>query len=54
VRPTTTDAFPRPAHRPAYSVLDLGSWRAAGLALLPPWEESVRACLTELGVASPA
>ncbi|GAB3365677.1 dTDP-4-dehydrorhamnose reductase [Modestobacter lapidis] len=54
VLPTTTDAFPRPAPRPAYSVLDLDSWADAGLPALPPWETSVRACLAELGVASPA
>jgi dTDP-4-dehydrorhamnose reductase len=54
VLPTTTDAFPRPAHRPAYSVLDPASWAAAGLAALPPWQESVRACLTDLGVTSRA
>jgi dTDP-4-dehydrorhamnose reductase len=46
---TTTDAFPRPAHRPAYSVLDPDSWTAAGLPALPPWQESLRACLAQLG-----
>jgi dTDP-4-dehydrorhamnose reductase len=46
---TTTDAFPRPAHRPAYSVLDPASWTAAGLTALPPWQESVQACLQQLG-----
>jgi dTDP-4-dehydrorhamnose reductase len=49
VLPTTTDAFPRPAHRPAYSVLDPASWTAAGLDRLPPWRDSVRACLQQLG-----
>jgi dTDP-4-dehydrorhamnose reductase len=49
VQPTTTAAFPRPAHRPAYSVLDPASWAAAGLAPLPPWQESVRDCLAQLG-----
>lgn len=48
VLPTTTDAFPRPAHRPAYSVLDLAGWASAGLTPLPPWEESVRACVARL------
>jgi dTDP-4-dehydrorhamnose reductase len=49
VLPTTTDAFPRPAPRPAYSVLDPASWTAAGLPALPPWQDSVRACLARLG-----
>ncbi|MCW2675810.1 MAG: rfbD [Modestobacter sp.] len=56
VLPTTTEAFPRPAHRPAYSVLDPASWAAAGLTPLPAWEESLRACLDRLGAlrAGPA
>ena len=48
VLPTTTDAFPRPAHRPAYSVLDPVSWLAAGLPQLPRWEQSVRDCVTQM------
>jgi dTDP-4-dehydrorhamnose reductase len=49
VLPTTSEAFPTPAQRPAYSVLDPASWTAAGLAALPPWQESLRACLRQLG-----
>jgi dTDP-4-dehydrorhamnose reductase len=49
VRPTTTEQFPRPAARPAYSVLDLSGWVSAGLPPLPHWETSLRACLAELG-----
>jgi len=50
---TTTDAFPRPAHRPAYSVLDPASWTAVGLPALPPWHESLKACLAQLGALRP-
>ncbi len=42
VLPTTTAAFPRPAPRPAYSVL--GSERPAALAL-PAWQDGVAAYL---------
>jgi dTDP-4-dehydrorhamnose reductase len=51
VRPTTSDRFPRPAPRPAYSVLGHARWAAAGLAPMPDW----RAALTEyLGTGSGA
>ena len=36
----TRPSFPRPAPRPAYSVLSDASWRAAGLAPLPPWRDA--------------
>jgi dTDP-4-dehydrorhamnose reductase len=38
VHPTTSDRFPRPAKRPAYSVLGHDRWAAAGLAPLPTWQ----------------
>jgi dTDP-4-dehydrorhamnose reductase len=43
VRPTTSDRFPRPARRPAYSVLGHDRWAGTGVAPLPDW----RAMLAE-------
>jgi dTDP-4-dehydrorhamnose reductase len=38
VRPTTSDRYPRPAPRPAYSVLGHGRWALAGIPPLPGWQ----------------
>ncbi|WP_431679078.1 dTDP-4-dehydrorhamnose reductase [Kitasatospora sp. KL5] len=45
IRPTTSAAFPRPAARPAYSVLGHDRWALAGLAPLPAWETSLAEAL---------
>jgi len=37
ITPTTTDKFPRPAPRPAYSVLGHDRWADTGLPVLPDW-----------------
>jgi dTDP-4-dehydrorhamnose reductase len=41
VQPCTSEAFPRPAKRPANSVLSQASWTGAGLTLLPPWRDAL-------------
>ena len=49
VLPTTSDRFPRPARRPAYSVL--GTERAEA-PVLPPWPDGVAAYLSEKAVVA--
>jgi dTDP-4-dehydrorhamnose reductase len=42
VTPCTTGEFPRPAPRPANSVLENLLLQVAGLDLMPPWEAAFR------------
>ncbi len=48
VLPTTTDEFPRPAPRPAYSVLGHQRWWEQGLEPMRAWEEALADALPEL------
>lgn len=41
VKPCGTADFPRPAPRPAYSVLSGKAWEEAGLTPLAPWREAL-------------
>ena len=48
VRATTSEAYPRPAARPAYSVLGHDAWASAGLEPIGDWRVSLRGAFPEL------
>ncbi len=47
ISPCATGEYPRPAPRPAYSVLGCEALRRAGVAPLRHWREALAACLRE-------
>jgi dTDP-4-dehydrorhamnose reductase len=49
VVPVPSSSFPRPAQRPAWSVLDDQHATASGLTALPHWRDGLRGLLAELG-----
>jgi len=49
IRPTTSDRFPRPARRPAYSVLGHERWPAAGLTPMTDWRSMLSEAFVRLG-----
>jgi dTDP-4-dehydrorhamnose reductase len=48
VRPTTSDAFVRPAPRPAFSVLGHDRWAAAGMEPIRDWRAALEEALPAL------
>ncbi|MFD3802258.1 dTDP-4-dehydrorhamnose reductase [Streptomyces sp. NPDC058619] len=46
IRPTTSEAFVRPAARPAFSVLGHDGWSAAGLEPMAGWQVQLAEALT--------
>lgn len=47
IRPTLSEAFPRPAPRPSYSVLGHGAWGLHGLPQPRSWEDALAEAWTE-------
>jgi dTDP-4-dehydrorhamnose reductase len=53
VRPTTSEAFKRPAPRPAYSVLGHDAWAKAGIAPIGHWRDSLRRAFPAINASAP-
>lgn len=51
VRPVTSDVYPRPAPRPAYSVLGHGRWAGAGIEPIGDWRLRLRQGFPALSAA---
>jgi dTDP-4-dehydrorhamnose reductase len=49
VHATTSDAFPRPAARPTYSVLSDTRWREAGLPTMAHWRDALHEAFVAVG-----
>lgn len=49
VQPITTDQYPLPAPRPAYSVLSDRAWREAGLTPMPHWRDALHKAFETVG-----
>lgn len=49
VSPITTDQYPLPAPRPAYSVLSDRVWREAGLTPMPHWRDALHQAFETVG-----
>ncbi|WP_173922208.1 dTDP-4-dehydrorhamnose reductase [Agromyces sp. Marseille-P2726] len=52
ITPTGSADFPRPAPRPAYSVLGHAAWTSAGLAPIRDWEEALSAAVVAGALAA--
>lgn len=52
-KPCTTAEYPRPAKRPAYSVLENAHWKAIKQRPLPPWQQGLTEYLQELKIKKP-
>jgi dTDP-4-dehydrorhamnose reductase len=51
VRPVTSRAYPRPAPRPAYSVLGHNAWSAAGVKPIADWQIRLQQAFSVLAAA---